>query len=421
MCYVNMRVKLLSVILFQIFVSKGFVPVQCSAAEFIDTVPKIMFLWTPKTRYETTLRVDFKAHGVTVNGNASGKIIKGSSLNPLVYTSILKYSTELLDGNEDEGQAYRYYETAINSRICADTDITVDGFSLAEMAVGLFKNLPDQTITYDIISKDVVWEAKRVLNPGILTIRPKKGSVVDEVDQLKPMIELIPSLKNSAFILNWRSGTQIRNAALSVSYSDSIQQAVTDKAPPEIVKDVIRRESSLLYNAALGGAIRKDGDVWSIDGSVLGGLIYPTLNSAFKGRIVVRATKIVASDEALLRHKPSGAKVDEAAREKINGLRLSFIPEGIIDKKRVTSNLCYDTKTADGGNRKIEVDFSKSEKVKGGMIIDTDYQMIRQAFIEVNDGSFRGSIPCFGTLTVNATVTSGIDLKLIYDCIRVPQ
>jgi hypothetical protein len=100
-------------------------------------------------------------------------------------------------------------------------------------------------------------------------------------------------------------------------------------------------------------------------------------------------------------------------------MRVVFSPAGTVEGQRVVSSLRYRTETADGGEREITVDFSDPAKVVGDMYVDTDRQMIRHAFLKVTDAEYTGSIPKFGSITVNAKVKGGVVLLMQYDCVPV--
>ena len=373
-----------------------------------------MLLWQPNVIYETTLSLYFEAHNVSIAGAAGGKQITGLADKPLIYAGLLKYSTRMKgDGTPDQGRAVRHYERAEMRKDNADTNVTINGFSIAERLSHVFKKYPGEGNDYEITKSGPLMDT--------IVIRPKKELVGDMVDELKPIFETIPALRNRAFILSWRSATQARNAALNVAIPDANGNESQTEQPPEIVSDVIRREASLLYNAVLGDKPRKAGEMWTLNGAILGGLIYPTLKSAFDGQIVVRAEELVQETPPLDRYAgvKTGDALDASAHGHFNGIRLVFFPAGEIEGQRVVSNLHYRTETADGGQREIRVDFSDPKKVIGDMYVDTDHQMIRHAYLKVSDADYTGSIPKFGSITVNAKVKGGVILTMQYDCVPV--
>jgi hypothetical protein len=237
----------------------------------VDDVPKTMFLWQPNVRYETTLTLYFEAHNVSITGAASGKQISGVGDKPLIYAGMLKYATAMQKGNREQGSAFRHYERAEMRKDIGDTAVTISGFPLRERLWHIFKKYTGEGSEYEITQSG--------LTKDYIVVRPKKDEFAKMLDELKPMFETIPALRNRAFILSWSSDTQARNAALNIAVSDSNQEPLKTEQPPEIVADVIRRETSLLYNAVLGGKDRKKGDVWTLDGTILGGMIHPTLKS----------------------------------------------------------------------------------------------------------------------------------------------
>lgn len=376
----------------------------------VGDVSKTMFLWQPNVKYETTLTLGFEAHNVSITGAASGKPVSGVGDKPLVYGGMLKYTTDMQKGNRDQGSAIRRYERAEMTKVVGDTYVSISGFPLHERLWHIFKKYAGEGNEYEIVEGGITKDFIRV--------RPTKNEFAKMVDEVAPMFETIPRLKGQTFILGWSSDTQARNAALQVTMSDSQYNPSSTEQPPEIVADLIRRETSLLYNAALGGKDRKAGDVWTLDGAVLGGMIYPTLKSAFTGQTVVRAERFEQASPPSERYSTDGAQ-DPFAHKPFNGMRVVFCPAGTVEGQRVVSSLRYRTETADGGQREIRVDFSNPAKVVGDMYVDTDRQMIRHAYLKVADADYTGSIPKFGSITVNAKVKGGIVLHMQYDCVPV--
>ncbi|MBM3859636.1 MAG: hypothetical protein FJ395_08300 [Verrucomicrobia bacterium] len=374
---------------------------------------KTMLLWQPNVKYESTLTLSFEANNVEILGDASGKPISGVGSRPLFYSGKLKYTTDMHRGNRDQGSAIRRYEVAEMSKVVGDTYVTISGFPLRERLWHIFRKYAGEGSDYDMVQSRITKD--------FIVVRPKKNEFAKMVDEVAPMFETIPKLKGQTFILSWSSDTQARNAALKVAMADSNYEPSQTEQPPEIVSDVIRREASLLYNAALGDRDRKAGDTWVMDGTVLGGLIYPTLKSAFTGQAVVRAEEFKQATPPLDRYPNSGttASPDSFAHKPFNGIRVVFTPSGPIEGQRIISKLRYRTETADGGQREIGIDFGDPSKVVGDMYVDTDRQMIRHAYLKVTDAEYTGSIPKFGSVTVNARVKGGIVLLLQYDCVPV--
>jgi len=169
----------------------------------------------------------------------------------------------------------------------------------------------------------------------------------------------------------------------------------------QIVQEVIGRESKLLYEAMLGGAIRKAGDTWEVAGEALDAMIHPSLEGSFHGSVVVQASNVLGKSPH--RNIPHG----------MNGLKLEFRESGRIGFRNQNSDLRFDVKNTEGERHATDLMMGGS-KLVGEIWLDAENQCVRYASLKSDGAKYNGFIPKIGDLN-NAGVKVDAELYFSFE------
>jgi hypothetical protein len=367
----------------------------------LGKVPSDMFIWRSNYVYETSLRFLFTARKVTFTGTLPDHNIEGTAPEAVTYSGSLPYETLFLEGNKTQGKALRTYKHCEMRRNVGDVLFHFHATWWQRHWPGKYPG------------EDNIYKVDKKLSSGdTIVARLNRSIPSQEAAAYFDLIEYIPALRNTAFLLEWDTPTGVAtgNLRVSVAKQEGASWKATDEKPPEILREIINRESSMLYGAILDGKTnRQPGECWLLDGSHLAGLIYPTLRSDFIGRVVVRAAT------HRMANPPTDRFANGVAIQPYNCSTVQFLAQAEVGSHIVTSTLSFDSQTVDGGSKKVKIDFT-NKGVIGDIYIDTDRFMVRHAYLKVDDAPYDGKMPKFGALSVNANLHGSVGLQMQYDC-----
>lgn len=367
----------------------------------IRNVPSDMFIWKSNCVYETSLRFLFTARKVTFTGTLPDHNIQGSAPEAVTYSGLLPYETRFLEGNKSQGKALRTYKYCDMGRSIGDVFIKFQTTWWQRHWPGKY---PEEGKIYEV--------DKNLSSNATIVGRLRRDIPQKEAADYFDLIEYIPELRNTAFLLEWDTPTGVATGNLRVSVAKHERGGwrATDERPPEILRTIINREISMLYGAIFDGKTnRQPGETWILDGSHLAGLIYPTLRSDFTGRVVVKAATLFSSNP------PTDRFGNGVVIQSYNCSTVQFLAQAELGSHIETSTLSFDSQTVDGGRKSVKIDFT-NKGVVGDIYIDTDRFMVRHAYLKVDDAPYSGKMPKFGAVSVNADVRGSVGIQMQYDC-----
>ena len=269
---------------------------QGNNAKMEMQVPKDMLVWRFGTTYETTLQYGFVAHDLSYRGTAKNKPVSGKGDNVIFYIGILKYNTQLLsaDSTAQQGKALRYYEMCRVQNLLGDVSLRFSpGFlGTAAHSTHKLKGSWLDWLSFSYPGEDTAYVVTGKGADGAVICKFKREFLEREAAPSFDLMEYIPGLQNQALVLGWDTPAGARSGTLNISCARQVGDCwvETGDAPPLVIRDLINRETSMLYGAVYDGHQRRANETWELDGKVLGGLIHPSLKAGFSGRVVVQAS-----------------------------------------------------------------------------------------------------------------------------------
>lgn len=343
---------------------------------------------------DTTIRVEEPKKGV------------GHQNCSFHYYGSMAYNTELDRASEYNGTAKRYYQKSQIGKLEEADPITLKlDVNIFEVWLYRLRGLPwpskDLSKNFDIESN------AELFGQSYITIRQKDSS--DNVlyeKTYKSISKDLNELTDRHLLFEWDRSLQIQKGKIRVSAiasNDTEKQSVEKSSVNSIIKDVIGRETKLLYDALLGSSgNRKAGDVWLVDGSTLDALVHPSLEgSCFRGKLLVQA-------ESIINESPD-QKIG-----KFNGLKLKFIPTGVINGRTQEADLQIILETMNQNSHTIKL--VPKDGFTGEIWLDSENQCVRYGKLKIENKSYSGYLPKVSDLNdakINLTATLNMELTYI--------
>ena len=295
---------------------------NCLLAESPIEVNRDMLLWKKGFAYRTQVLADISLTNTKIKVNLSDRTASGSQPRSFWYSGAMAYNTELQRNSDINGCAVRYYEQC---------DITKSETNPLTLKVDSgFWEVWAQRFWISDIPKEwrphvEVVERHAGFGDSYTMVRQKPGSPdLLGGGALELAFQSMGVLSKKWFLLEWPRMKSIQKAKMNVSAAEPREGHLiaTSGGVSNTVKDVIGRESKLLYEALLGfDGNRKEGDLWVVDGETLDAMVHPTVKGSFRGSALVRAE--------LVKNKSPVRTVDE-----MNGFKLQFVSRGIVAGRR---------------------------------------------------------------------------------------
>jgi hypothetical protein len=377
----------------------GFAIGDC-VAETSVAVDKSMLLWKKNFEYYTAVTAEISLTNTNILVNLTDRTARGTQPRSFHYRGIMAYNTELGIDEDYNGSAIRYYQLCkIVKSENNPLELKVDSGMLEALYYKVFSDLPPEIAPHVEVVKSNMFGGSYVI------VRQKKDGPHDLLggSALELAFQSMEDLSGKLFLIEWIQADDLRKAMVKVKPAEKRNGravALGGNVSP-VVKDVVGRESKLLYEALLGlSNERRDGDQWTVDGETLDAMVHPSVQGAFRGFVVVKAEKIKGQSPDLT--------VDV-----MNGFKLKFIPSGMVDGRNYNSNLRFVLETVDGANHETQLT-PEDGKFTGEIWLDTDNQSVRFGELIVNSAKYDGFLPKIGELNAKIKLKGDLNFKLKY-------
>jgi hypothetical protein len=368
-----------------------------------------LLLWKKGFEYRTRADAEISLTNTSIEVDLPERKAEGSQNRSFHYSGTLLYSTNLERASSYNGSASRHYMNC--SMIKSETDpltLKVDaGFweVWASRMIDLVRmnSLPEKWRPHmEVIERNA--------GENFIIVRQKADSPsLLEGGALELGFQAMGELTGKRFLLEWTRMASVGKAKVAVVPAE-LRRAGPDGQEglvkvgggvSPIVKDVIGRESKLLYEAMLGSVeSRQNGDIWMVDGETLDAMVHPAVEGHFRGRAVVKA-------ESVINESP------ERTVGAMNGLRLKFVRSGIVDGRSIGTDLAMEIKTVDGGKHQTKL-VPEDGVFSGEIWLDTDNQTVRYGQLIVDRAKYDGYLPKFGDLNAKIELEADLSFKLRY-------
>lgn len=361
-------------------------------------VDRNMLLWKKGFDYRTQVSANIELSNTTIKVNLTDRSAAGYQPRSFLYEGAMAYTTRLIRDYEDNGSASRYYQRCqVIKSENEPLSLKVDSSFLEVWAqrLGLGDLPPEWEPHVEVTERNA-----EMFGGSYIVVTQKKGSPnLLGGGALEMAFQSMGELSQQQFLLTWGNLQAFQKGGLKVSparVQDGKLVSTRGGVSP-VVKDVIGRESRLLYEALLGfNGLRHKGDEWEVDGQTLDAMVHPTVSGGFQGKAMVRA-------DAITNESP-GPLVGL-----MNGLKLHFIPSS----KAGQSNLRFVVNTVDNGTHETRLNPGDGGFV-GEIWLDTDNQCVRYGKLTVSGARYDGFLPRIGDLNAKINLTADFYFKMVY-------
>ncbi len=360
-----------------------------------------MLLWKKNFDYRTEVKADISLTNTKINVKLSDRSATGGQERSFHYQGAMAYNTRLVKDSTHNGSAGRYYQLCdIMKSETHPLELKVESGFWEVWAQRLWSDLPAEWQPH----VEVKERNAEVFGGSYIIVRQKPGSPdLLGGGALELAFQSMGALSRKWFLLEWTRPNAVKNAAVRVSPAESRdgRLVATGGQADNMIKDVIGRESKLLYEAMLGfQGERKDGDQWIVDGETLDAMVHPTVKGSFRGSVVVKAELV--KDESPVR------TVDQ-----INGFKLKFIPRGTVDGRSHVTDLRFVVETVDGGNHETKLT-PEDGRFSGEIWLDAENQSVRYGELRVDGAKYDGFLPRIGDLNAKINLDADFRFNLSY-------
>jgi hypothetical protein len=371
-----------------------------------------MLLWKKGFSYRT----EVTAHISLTNANIKMELGEdgkrkgtGSQSRSFHYDGAMSYHTEIDRASDVNGSARRFYEHCSVTKAESDlmelkVDASVWEVWAARMPSWLGGSLPKEWLPH----VELVEGNAEVAGDSYIIVRQKSGSPnLFDGGALELGFQSMGALSGEGFLIEWPVMRTVSKAMVALypaergTGADSGKFIKTDGSVSPMVKDVIGRESKLLYEAMLGSVeSREDGDMWMVDGETLDAMVHPAVKGYFSGRAVVQAERVT--------NRSPDPKMGE-----MNGFKLKFVPRGIVDGISRETSLDFNVETVAKGTHRTKLT-PEDGRFSGEIWLDTENQTVRYGELKVANTKYDGFLPKIGDLNAKFNVEADLNFKLVY-------
>ena len=360
-----------------------------------------MLLWKKSFAYRTEVKADISLTNTKIKVNLTDRSAAGYQERSFHYQGAMVYNTELQRDSSYNGSARRYYQQCdITKSESIPLVMKVESGFWEVWAQRLWSDLPKEWQPH----VEVVERNAEVFGGSYVIVSQKPGSPdLLGGGALELAFQSMGALSGKWFLLEWTRPQAVQKAKVTVSPAEIRESRLvkTGAQASNMVKDVIGRESKLLYEAMLGfQGERKDGDQWIVDGEALDAMVHPTVKGSFRGSVVVRAE--------LVKNVSPVRTVDE-----INGFKLKFIPRGMVDGRSQVTDLRFVVETVDGGNHETKLT-PEDGRFSGEIWLDAENQSVRYGELKVDGAKYDGFLPRIGDLNAKINLDADFHFNLSY-------
>jgi hypothetical protein len=388
-----------------VLIALSFLPVGNLRAEPSIEVGSDMLLWKKGFSYQTEVKAEISLANTKIEVDESGRKAKGEQDRSFYYDGAMVYSTEILVASDYNGTAGRYYARCDMNKAESDLLLLKGEVGYWDVWKSRAGELLGRSLPAEWREKfDVVERNAEVAGGSYIIVRQKPDSpnLLGGGD-LELAFQSMGSLSLKWFLFEWTTPRSFGKAAVTVSPAEveSGRLVKTTGGVGKIVKDVIARESKLLYEAMLGSdSDRQEGETWIVEGEALEAMIHPTVEGRFRGHALVKAEEVKGAS-------PLGAPAE------MNGLKLKFVRSGTVDGRTIATNLRLVFATVDGGTH--ETNLVPDDGVFSGEIwLDTENQTVSYGRLTVDKAKYDGYLPKIGELNAKVKLKADLDFELEY-------
>lgn len=392
-------------------------PVLCGAAILVVVsansllgqtgmkVNRDMLLWKKGFAYRTQVNADISLTNTKIKVEMSDRKAYGDQSRSFHYQGAMVYNTELENASTINGSARRYYQQC--DMLKSETELVkmtvpASAWEVWKMRFGdlVGKGLPAEWSEHVVVEKGEV----EVFGDSYIVVRQKTDSPnLLGGGALELAFQSMGVLSGKWFLLEWTRMSSIRKASVQVSPGELRGGALmkTGGSVNNTVKDVIGRESKLLYEALLGfDGDRQPGEMWIVDGETLDAMVHPTVKGSFRGSALVKAE--------VIKNKSPVRTVSE-----MNGFMLKFVSRGMVDGKSHGTDLRFVVETVNGDNHETKLT-PEDGGFSGEIWLDTDNQTVRYGELKVVDARYSGFLPKIGDLNAKINLDADFNFRLLY-------
>lgn len=406
-----MKYRNLSRILFGIGSLALFLPGDLPAQTQLE-VNQDMLLWKKGFSYRTEVTAHISLTNAKIKmelGEDGKRKAAGSQSRSFHYDGSMAFTTEIDRASDVNGSARRFYAHCDVKKAESDlmelkVDASVWEVWAARMPSWLGGSLPKEWLPH----VEVVKGNAEVAGGSYIIVRQKPGSSnLLDGGALELGFQSMGALSGKGLLIEWPRLRTVGKAMVALSPAERGTGADRGKfiktggSVDNMVKDVIGRESKLLYEAMLGSvANREDSEVWLVDGETLDAMVHPTVKGVFRGRAVVQAERVT--------NRSPDPKVGE-----INGFKLKFVPRGSIDDINYETNLDFVVETVDGGTHRTRL-IPEDGRFNGEIWLDSENQAVRYGELKVANTQYDGFLPKIGDLNAKINLEADLRFALTY-------
>jgi len=367
-------------------------------------VESSMLLWKKDFVYRTQVNADISLTNTRIEVDESGRQSQGVQDRSFHYDGVLSYTTQGVKTSDYNGSAVRQYETCDMQKFESDPLLikTEAGYwDVWKSRVGEWTGLGSLPKEWED-KFEVVERNAEVGGGSYIIVRQKPDSPnLLGGGALELAFQSMGTLSRKMFLLEWTAPESFPRSKLSVTPVEGKDIVRTGGSVDVTVKDLIGRESKLLYKAMLGFNTRREGgETWVVEGEALEALIHPTVEGRFRGRGVVKAE--VVNDASPLSTIPQ-----------MNGLKLKFVRSGIVDGRSITTDLRLVFGTVDGGTHETKL-IPEVKGFSGEIWLDTENQAVRYGLLKVEKSQYDGYLPKVGEISAQVKLEADLDFELEY-------
>jgi len=385
----------------------AFLPVGTLHAEMPIEVSSDLLLWKKGFEYRTEVKAEISLTNTKIEVDESGRKAKGGQDRSFYYDGAMVYDTGILTAASYNGSAYRNYGLCDVGKSEFDPLVLKADASILEVWTSrLGEWVRMGALPEEWEDKFEVVERNAEVGGGSYFVVRQKSDAPNLLGgrDLELGFESLEALSGKLLLFEWNTPRSFGKSRINVTPAEKGKQGKlvkTGGSVSNLVKDVIGRESKLLYEAMLGSnSRRQDGETWMIEGETLEALIHPTVEGRFRGRAVVRAEVV------------DGALPVRTAGE-MSGFKLKFVRSGIVDGKVSNTDLRLVFETVDGGTHETKL-VPEDGVFTGEIWLDTENQTIRYGVLTVDKAKYDGYLPKIGELNARVKLRADLDFKLEY-------
>ena len=363
-------------------------------------------LWKQGLDYRTQVRAQISLENTKfiISFEDREKDARGTQAKSLHYEGTMVYSTNVVRASAYNGSAIRRFAQSDVTKIEASAAEFIIPTSRWEAFWAQFKSRVNKEWGDNLVRTE---ETVLGGDPHIrLESKPESDNYLVDMGILGAELQELKDLSGTLCILEWPHSSALKNAMLDVKTADLIDGKVvpTSRAVSPRVKDVLGRESKLLYEAMLGsGTDRVAGEVWEVSGDALAALIHPSMEGRFSGRAIVQAedAKNVSPHLSI---------------SSMTGLKLQFVKRGEIGGIKKDSDLTFEMRTTNGNWHSTRL-MSSGKSIDGEIWLDAENQCVRYGKLTSRGTKYNGHLPKIGSLN-DSTVRIEADLSFMFEYIQ---